>query len=396
MNGSWNGTYAGKTLEGIQTGGPIVIEIDDMGDHFEGSAYTFDATNNTINTLAAIKTPNKKRKITIEAPLFPLHPVTSEPLDLQQARNVFPDFRPTYAIVDIEWNEQELDSFWVTEFGEGTARIKRGKVSEASECIPLPVSDWEEFKRYVSQLKQFQFIYRGQKNTWRLRTPFHRTGRGDLRKFFFTQDVPALHRHLSARTNHLFDLNTPIQNAAFLNLVQHHGYPTPLLDWTYSPYVAAYFAYARIDPNTMEPNQKVRIFLFDRTAWLSNVNQILTIVNRLPHFTLVEPIAIENERLIPQQALSSLSTVDDIETYVSEIEARTKLKFLSVIDLPITERDIVLRELSLMGITAGAMFPGLDGTCEELRERFFPNLNPAVLTGEIPAQPEDEPLIATN
>jgi len=35
------------------------------------------------------------------------------------------------------------------------------------------------------------------------------------------------------------------------------------------------------------------------------------------------------------------------------------------------ERDHVIRELRLMGITQGSLFPGLDGACEELRERFF-------------------------
>ena len=30
-----------------------------------------------------------------------------------------------------------------------------------------------------------------------------------------------------------------------------------------------------------------------------------------------------------------------------------------------------MEELSFMGITAGSMFPGLDGACEELREKMF-------------------------
>jgi hypothetical protein len=37
----------------------------------------------------------------------------------------------------------------------------------------------------------------------------------------------------------------------------------------------------------------------------------------------------------------------------------------------LSERPLVMRELSVMGITAGSLFPGLDGACEELRERFF-------------------------
>jgi hypothetical protein len=30
-----------------------------------------------------------------------------------------------------------------------------------------------------------------------------------------------------------------------------------------------------------------------------------------------------------------------------------------------------MRELGYMGITAGSLFPGIDGACEELRERNF-------------------------
>jgi hypothetical protein len=190
---------------------------------------------------------------------------------------------------------------------------------------------------------------------------------------FFLEDVFTLHRHLSARTRHFFDLSNPMQNGAFLNLVQHHGYPTPLLDWTYSPFVAAFFAYQRIKRSEADgapADRKVRIFVFDKFQWCSDVQQILSTNVRWPHFSILEPVAIGNERLIPQQALSSFTTVDDIETYIQSKENETK-RYLQVIDLPVRERDQIMRELGLMGITAGSLFPGLDGACEELRERFF-------------------------
>ena len=82
---------------------------------------------------------------------------------------------------------------------------------------------------------------------------------------------------------------------------------------------------------------------------------------------MLEFIAINNERLIPQQSISTLTNVDDIETYIRSLET-PELQYLHVIDLPVSERPHVMRELSMMGITAGSLFPGLDGACEELRE----------------------------
>ena len=74
--------------------------------------------------------------------------------------------------------------------------------------------------------------------------------------------------------------------------------------------------------------------------------------------------------MIPQQSISSVTNVDDIETYIRSLETPEQL-YLQIIDLPVRERPLVMRELSVMGITAGSLFPGLDGACEELRERFF-------------------------
>lgn len=98
-------------------------------------------------------------------------------------------------------------------------------------------------------------------------------------------------------------------------------------------------------------------------------SSVLTLAQ--PHFSLLEALSIENHRAIPQQALSSVTNVDDIETYIRGMEAKAGKIYLSAVDLPVTERRKVMEELSVMGITAGSLFPGLDGACEELRGRFF-------------------------
>jgi hypothetical protein len=207
-----------------------------------------------------------------------------------------------------------------------------------------------------------------------LRTYFHRHGsqsrRASLFRFLNT-DIQTLHQHLSSLTNHVFNLANPIEHGAFVSLVQHHGYPTPLLDWTYSPYISAYFAFKKLVTDDADAQRKVRIFIFDRQRWRSDFLQLSVLSPALPHFSMLDALAIENPRMVPQQGVLTISNVDDIESYIRTKEVGGK-EYLKVIDLPITERRHALRELSLMGITAGSLFPGLDGACDQLKDRFFP------------------------
>ena len=184
------------------------------------------------------------------------------------------------------------------------------------------------------------------------------------------EDVPSLHRHLCSRTSHIFNLEIPNENGAFLNLVQHHGYPTPLLEWTYSPYVAAFFAFRR-EPKKIQSDDYVRIYIFDQKTWKTDWNQMLSLNIAGLHFSVMEFLAIENQRLVPQQSVTTVTNIDDIESYVKQKEIEKNCSYLTAVDIPTNERNKVMQELSFMGITAGSMFPGLEGACEELKERMF-------------------------
>jgi len=85
----------------------------------------------------------------------------------------------------------------------------------------------------------------------------------------------------------------------------------------------------------------------------------------------MEFIAIANPRLVPQQAVITVTNIDDIEAYVLERETEADIQYLYAIDIPASEREEAMRELRFMGITAGSMFPSIDGVCEEFRERNF-------------------------
>lgn len=187
---------------------------------------------------------------------------------------------------------------------------------------------------------------------------------------FTSKDVKQLHQRLSAITPHYFDLTVPQQNGAFFNLLQHHGYPTPLLDWSYSPYVAAFFAF-RDWPIKYKGSGNARVYVFDNDAWQKRYPQIENLDPSFPHLSVMEFIAINNPRLVPQQAVTTVTNIDDIEAYVLDRQAETGIEFLKAIDIPAKEREEAMRDLRFMGITAGSMFPGIDGVCEELRECNF-------------------------
>jgi hypothetical protein len=348
MRGPWLGRYQGNLPA------EILIDIDEENSRFLG--YGILRPDHHIAPQAPIAFARsdvpKGNQFTTSGPVFCIDPRDGNIKTWSDVSSLFPGytFAPSVS-VNASLTGAQLSVTWTDSSGA------------------TGVSTWQEFKTFANDARPYEFIFRGQSNNqWRLRTSFHRTGFSNLERYG-TKTMDTVSRHLSALTNDFLDTRDPLRHGAFVTLIQHHGFPTPLLDWTYSPYVAAFFAYRSIskeDALKAGDHDRVRIFRFSKEKW-GRIPQTLKLAPVPPHFSLLEALAIENARLIPQQGLSTITNVDDVETYIQGAEHAHSAKFLEAIDLPIAERQLVMRELAVMGVTAGALFPGLDGACAELR-----------------------------
>ncbi|MDT9597917.1 FRG domain-containing protein [Sphingosinicella rhizophila] len=211
-------------------------------------------------------------------------------------------------------------------------------------------------------------MFRGQALPLKLVSSFHRTWRKDLLTWI-EHDVNALFGAVMERISYPLRLGDLGHNSAIWSILQHHGYPTPLLDWTLSPFVAAYFAFQDLE---FSEEVSPRIHIFDQAEWNKRYGLRAFIADPSPpQLVVMESYAIGNPRSGPQQALSIVTNIADVEAFVREREEADGQNYLTVCDLPANDKPRIIRELELMGITYGSLFPGLDGICRDMRDRNF-------------------------
>jgi hypothetical protein len=277
------------------------------------------------------------------------------------------------------------------------------------------ICSWEQLLERLKTLElEGKWIFKGLLSEWRLHSTLDRA----FLKFNIDRNdeqapANAIEKELIRDFQRLYDGNdrqAVLEDTLYcISLMQHHGAPTRLMDWTYSPFIAAYFAleYAHDADKKKQNDGKVpaAIWCFN-TEWCKGYVKQKPKIKSLMDIRLTEvfppdctfiPLYMPSEgkpftfvypenpyllhtRLARQQGVflcpSDVSksfevnlkklgkkyrgSDDEIKDSIYEIRCK----------LTREDRIKALNQLHRMNIDRSSLFPGLDGFAKSMNYRF--------------------------
>ncbi len=245
-------------------------------------------------------------------------------------------------------------------------------------------NEFDLFEKTSSKPLLRNYVWRGHRlNKWKLESSFDRefnkredkekrdyilkrhlnsfvySCRGKLKEFNLTiSELKKLIRGQLLEKEHIWALG------------QHYGLATPLLDWCYSPFVAAFFAFEK--EKKKEEDNKHRVIFGLKVKEVANTLSLPIDGCQLKYF---DPMSSEHLRLINQRGLFTITKDGkDIETILCKYKYGHKerdmpegnnpwLIKIEIKDIPDTRRSF-LHGLTAMNINHMSLFPEIQGAAK--------------------------------
>lgn len=267
--------------------------------------------------------------------------------------------------------------------------------------IEITVSGWDELKNMFSEMCLNGWYFRGQANKdWALSTTLERTNMVLKEQMLIRDFKRNAYQYLNEHT-------IPNSTIEWIALMQHHGAPTRLLDWTRSPYVASFFAMndkyddafsvlwavnfqylTGMTGNRFKDDNKyavlkdsdyVKTHIMGEDDFLKIfMSQKYDENNLTPPMVLPVAPFVMNERLNIQQGTflcqtrlydsSKLLSFEDnlFATFDGKLDTSYIIKILIPADL----RQEIIIDLNYMNINDATLFTNLDGFARSLQKRL--------------------------
>ncbi len=227
-----------------------------------------------------------------------------------------------------------------------------------------------------------KLLYRGQTNSsWKLETTLERNFKSPVtlnEYYWFALLAKARIETFTDTTWNIPDLQgyenwlkekdalnfSPFLAYDYLAYLRHHGYPSPLLDWSASPYIALFFAF------NDRSNKTGSVSLY---SYLEYVGSAKTSSTNEPQICAFGPYVKVHRRHVLQQSQYTICVQYDSDCnplYANHEQVFDRpdkgQDMLWKFNIPVTERPKALKALNRMNINAFSLFGSEDSLVETI------------------------------